>query len=281
MGFNEFTLKTVALKPPAWDHAEADDWEPRDWSDHDDIRMAEWLQRNGVHVPSSVAAEAVQAVARDNSFHPVRAFLERLAWDHTARLDTWLSYFLGVDDSPFARTVGSKWLISAVARIFNPGCKADCVLILEGPQGLGKSTALRIIADPWFSDEIAEFGSKDAAMQLAGVWLIELAELDSMNRSGVDVVKAFISRSSDRFRPPYGRRIAEVPRQCIFRRKRQRQRLPKRRNREGADSGRCAAKRSTSPPSRRNRDQLLAEAVHRYRNGEAWWIDDPDVRRPG
>ena len=126
------------------------------------------------------------------------------------------SYFLGVPDSPFVRAVGAKWMISAVARIFKPGCKADCALILEGLQGLGKSTAARVIADPWFSDEIAEFGSKDAAMQLSGVWVIELAELDSMNRAGVDVVKSFISRSNDRFRPPYGRRVTEVRRQCVF-----------------------------------------------------------------
>ena len=89
-------------------------------------------------------------------------------------------------------------------------------LILEGEQGTKKSTALKVLAQPWFTDEIAELGSKDAALQTHGVWIIEIAELDSMNRSEVGEIKAFMSRTTDRFRPPYGRRLIESPRQCIF-----------------------------------------------------------------
>jgi predicted P-loop ATPase len=107
-------------------------------------------------------------------------------------------------------------MISTVARIFEPGVKADCCLILEGEQGSGKSSALRTLAAPWFTDEIAELGSKDAALQSHGVWIIELAELDSMSRADVGRIKAFMSRSVDRFRPPYGKRLIESPRQCVF-----------------------------------------------------------------
>jgi predicted P-loop ATPase len=89
-------------------------------------------------------------------------------------------------------------------------------LILESDQGLMKSTALKVLAEPWFADEIADLGSKDAAMQTRGVWVIEIAELDSMSRADVSKIKGFISRTTDRFRPPYGKRLIESPRQCVF-----------------------------------------------------------------
>jgi len=113
--------------------------------------------------------------------------------------------------------VGAKWLISAVARVLNPGCKVDTSLFLEGPQGSFKSTALRILAGNAFStDDIAELGSKDSVVQTRGVWIIELAELDSMTASEVSRVKAFISRQVDRIRLPYGRRVIEAKRECVF-----------------------------------------------------------------
>jgi predicted P-loop ATPase len=107
-------------------------------------------------------------------------------------------------------------MISAVARIFQPGCKADCCLIFEGKQGRGKSTVVKILSDPWFTDEISELGGREAAIQTAGVWIVELAELASMNRAHVNNIKAFMSRSADRFRRPWGRHAEEFPRQCVF-----------------------------------------------------------------
>jgi predicted P-loop ATPase len=107
-------------------------------------------------------------------------------------------------------------LISAVARVYEQGVKVDCALIPEGEQGLMKSTALKALSEPWFTDEIADLGSKDAAMQTRGVWVIEIAELDSMSRAEVSKIKSFISRVTDRFRPPYGKRLIESPRQCVF-----------------------------------------------------------------
>jgi putative DNA primase/helicase len=123
---------------------------------------------------------------------------------------------LGVANTDYSRAVGSRWLISPVARIFRPGAKADCCLILEGPQGIRKSTALRTLAGEYFTDELADLGSKDAAMQTRGVWMIELSELDSLSHSEVARIKAFMSRTTDRFRPPYGMRLVESPRQCVF-----------------------------------------------------------------
>src|SRR5581483_7104435 len=162
------------------------------------------------------AGQAVQTAARDRPIHPVKAYLHALLWDGVQRVDTWLSAYLGAEDTEYARAVGSRWLISAVARIYRPGVKADCCLILEGPQGIKKSTALRTLAGEYFTDELADLGSKDAALQIRGVWIVEISELDSLARSEIASIKAFMSRTADRFRPPFGKRVVECPRQCVF-----------------------------------------------------------------
>ncbi len=151
-------------------------------------------------------------------------------------------------------------------------------MILEGPQGLKKSTALKTIAEPWFTDEIADLGSKDAAMQTRGVWVIEIAELDSMSRSDVGRIKAFMSRSTDRFRPPYGKRLIESPRQCTF---------------SGSVNHSSYLRDETGgrrfwpvacsciriDELARDRDQLWAEAVKQFRGGSPWWLDSVLLNR--
>ena len=177
------------------------------------------------------------------------------------------------------RAVSSKWMISAVARIYKPGCKADCALVLEGPQGIGKSTVLRNLSYPWFTDEIATFGTKDASEQTIGVWIVELSELDAVTRAAdVTHVKAFMSRQCDRFRVSYGRRVQEYPRQCVF----------------AATSNSATWNRDETGGRRwwpltcgkvwaeeikAARDQLWAEARDRYFADETWYIDDPSVAK--
>ena len=115
---------------------------------------------------------------------------------------------LGAEDTAYSRAVGSRWLVSAVARVLRPGAKADCCLILEGAQRIRKSTALRTLAGEYFTEELADLGSKDTAMQTRGVWIIELSELDSLSHLEVARIKAFMSRTTDRFRlPPMARRV--------------------------------------------------------------------------
>ena len=162
------------------------------------------------------ASEAVTAVAEEQSFHPVEDYLRGIQWDGHERLQSWLSSCLGAEDNKYNKTIGVCALVAATARIFVPGCKVDTIPILEGGQGLGKSTALKTLFAPWFSDELADLGSKDAAMQLEGVWLIEVSELDAMSRSEVGRIKAFVSRTADRYRPPYGSRVVEQLRSCVF-----------------------------------------------------------------
>ena len=210
-----FATRTVARRPPPW-MGRPKQWSDTPWSDRDDALVADWMQHQGIMVPMSIAGQAVEVVARDRDFHPVREYLDRLTWDGTSRLDTWLLRYLGAEDTPYHRAVGRRWLVSAAARIYAPGCKADCALILEGPQGIRKSSALMELASPWFTDRLSDLSSKDAAMETRGVWIIEIAELDTMGRAAVSTIKAYMSRTQDRFRPPYGKRLVDLPRQCVF-----------------------------------------------------------------
>ena len=274
LAFNEFSLGTVALKPAPWDGAVTG----AEWTDHEDRLTADWLQHTGIMVPVETAGQAVQAVARDRCFHPVREYLDSLKWDGTKRIDTWLSLYLGAEASDYTGAVGKRWLVSAVARIYQPGSKADCCLILEGEQGLKKSTAIKTIAGEWFTDEIAELGTKDASLQTRGTWVIELAELDSMTKGEVSKIKAFMSRSTDRFRPPYGKRLIESPRQCIFAGSVNHSTYL-RDETGGRRFWPVACTRILIDELARDRDQLWAEAVACYRGGAVWWLDSVELNK--
>lgn len=268
--FDTFRQRTTLRGKPPWAHKSGPTEEA--WTDQHDRLAANWLQCQGIHVSPDTAGQAAETVARNNPFHPVINYLVPLQWDGRARLDVWAIEFLGVEDSAFVRATSSRFLIAAVARVLEPGCKSDCATILEGKQGLLKSTALRTLFSPWFTDDIADLGSKDAAMQLSGAWCIELAELDSISRAEVSKIKAFMSRQTDRFRPPYGKRLVEQPRQCVF---------------AGTTNGNEYLRDETGgrrfwPWACRKidilglsagRDQLWAEARARYDQGKKWWLD--------
>ncbi|MCA6109592.1 virulence-associated E family protein [Bradyrhizobium cenepequi] len=218
LAFDVFAHQTMLIGVPPWAPIiEEADFQPRPWTDQDDIAATHWLQtKEAIAVTPAVTAQAVELVARDRSFHPVQDYLLSVEHDGVARLDTMLSTYFGAEQSEYTKLVGRNMMIASVARIFDPGCKVDDMPIFEGPQGLMKSTAIKTLYYPWFTDDIEDFGSKDAAMQCAGVWCIEAGELDAMTKSEASKIKAFISRTDDRFRPPYGRRVIERPRSCIF-----------------------------------------------------------------
>ena len=201
----------------------------------------------------------------------------RLRWDGMPRLDAWTMTHLGAEDTPLNRAFGSRWMISAVARIMRPGVKADHMLILEGPQGAKKSSALKVLAgEEWFTDELAEIGCKDAAQQMRGIWIIEIAELDAISRAEVSRIKAFLTRTTDRYRPPYERYIVTVPRQCVFAGSVN----PETYLRDETGNRRFWPVRCGTidlDALARDRDQLWAEAVKRYRDGAIWWLDEPDL----
>lgn len=268
---DEFAHKTVARKAAPWGEVGA-------WSDREDGLTANWLQHQDIRVPKEVAGQGVEIVAGDRPFHPVREYLESLTWDGTRRLHEWLHCHLGVEPSPYSAAVGSRWLISAVARIFQPGCKADCCLILEGPQGIKKSTTLRTLAEPWFIDHVPDLGTKDSLIQVHSAWVIELAELESITRAEVGSIKQFISTQVDTFRPPYGKRTSDFPRQCVFAGS-----VNNNTYLRDETGGRrfwpvkCLAASIDIDALAGARDQLWAEAVFLYFEGRTWWMDTPEL----
>ena len=201
-----------------------------------------------------------------------------MKWDGTPRLDNWLTRYLGVMDSIYVQAVGSRFLISAVARIFQPGCQVDHILILEGPQGILKSSALRTLGSPWFADRISKVGTKDSALEVAGVWLIEMSELDALTRATNSAIKSFVTRRNDRFRPPYGKHVIERPRQCVF---------AGSINPVGGYLNDPTGARRFWPIACgvidldvlvRDRDQLWAEALVRFRARPVWWLETPELQ---
>jgi predicted P-loop ATPase len=269
--FDESSLTIIVRRPPPLGKNPA---VPFTWADEHDVLAAAWLQHQSISVNKEIAGQAVHAVAREHSFHPIRDYLNSLKWDGRKRIDAWLTLYLGVAPSNYVKAVGAKFLISAVARIFIPGCKVDTCLILEGPQGAQKSTALRTLAGAeFFTDDISELGSKDSVMQTRGVWIIELSELDAMSKGEVSRVKAFMSRQVDRVRPPYGKRVVEAKRECVFAGT-----VNKETYLTDETGGRrywpikCGAIKIADLV--RDRDQLWAEARDSFRAGDTWWLDN-------
>lgn len=187
------------------------------WDDTDSDHLRIWMERTiEGKISISDIYTAVNATADKKAYHPVKAYLEGLAWDGTPRLDTLFIDYLGAADTPYTRAVSRKAFVAAVARIMNPGCKFDCMTVLVGKQGRFKSTILSIMGGSWFSDSQRTFEGKEAEERLRGAWLIEISELQALDRSSVESVKSFLSKQSDRYRPAWGRMLREFPRQCVF-----------------------------------------------------------------
>jgi predicted P-loop ATPase len=214
LGYDEFAAHVVIRRGPPWGTESPDS----PWTDHHDSLARVWFQTEGINPAAGDVGRAVQAAARHNSFHPVRIYFGALAWDGIPRLDAWLIAYFHVEDSPYVRAIGPRYLISSVARIYRPGCKVDHVLVLEGPQGKQKSEALRtlVVNDAWFTDRLSHVASKDAALEITGVRIVEIAEMDALVRATSSATKSFITRRHDRFRPPYGKHLTRLPRQCTF-----------------------------------------------------------------
>lgn len=273
--YNEFASRSQLLSAPPWDLRSAT---PRDWCDADDVQGAEWLEREfGFVVGKQMVFDAACVVGQRHRIHPVRDYLNGLEWDGTPRLDGWLVDLCGADDTPLNRAFASRWVISAVARIYQPGAKADHVLILEGRQGIRKSTALEALAgDDWFTDAADRLTDKDGVLNCAGKWIMELGELVALTRAEATHIKAFFSRRTDRIRRPYGRSAEDIPRQTVFCGTTNATEYLR------DDTGNrrfwsVAVGKVDVEGIREHRDQLWAEAVHRYRAGEPWWLDDDSM----
>lgn len=209
---DEFAHRLVVIDNLHW----RDKDETPYWTDTDDACLRNYFATKYLIKGKGIIDDALQEVTQDNKFHPVREYLKGLTWDGECRLDTLFIDYIGAEDTEYLRAVTRKWMCGAVARVMDPGVKFDTAIVLYGSQGLGKSLILERLGRKWFNNSLVDIKTKDALEQIQGSWIVELAELAPTYKNDNEIVKAFISRTSDRFRSPYGRRTEEYPRQCVF-----------------------------------------------------------------
>lgn len=285
--------KRGGVDPRAWENVEAlfswlelevrrnqftgqDEVDGRTLTDDVLINIYDEAHRAGLRVNRDFLLDRLKATALENRYHPVRRYFKSLEWDGKPRLDKWLINYLGAEDNPYVRAVGAIVLIAAVRRIRKPGTKFDTMLILEGIQGSGKSTALKTLAinEDWFTDCVSlKHDSKVLIEQTGGKFIVEVPELSGMRHTEIEQIKANLSRTRDRARKAYDRLTAEVERQFIVI------------GTTNVDDSGCAAYLKDHTGNRRfwpvltnevdlrglkrDRDQLWAEAAERERDGES------------
>jgi hypothetical protein len=275
VAYDEMLCAPMLLHPvPVFGRPLPERYGSRPVSDGDVGAVQEYLQLAGLpKVAKDTVHQAMDMRAHECAFHPVREYLDAVAWDGKPRLKTWLSTYLGVEPSAYVEGIGTMFMISLVARVMKPGCKADYMMVLEGHQGARKSTTCAILGGEWFSDSLPEVTTgKDVAQHLPGKWLIEIAEMSAMSRAESATLKAFISRPVERYRPSYGRKEVIQPRQCIFIGTTNKD-VYLRDETGGRRFWPVRVGKVDTVNLERDRDQLFAEAVHLYHGGAAWWPD--------
>jgi len=189
------------------------------WSDTDLACAKIYFERSyGIWSPTKFKDALLGVVSVDRLYHPIKNYLSALKWDGMERLDTLLVDYLGAEDTPYVRAVTRKTLVAAVARIYRPGTKFDSILVLNGSQGIGKSTLFSKLGGPWYSDSlsISDMKDKTAPEKLQGYWILELGELAGIKKMDVETVKSFITRTDDKYRQSYGVSVESHPRSCII-----------------------------------------------------------------
>ena len=218
IGYDKSSSRMVARKILPWrDPHDKRTGKTDAWNNSDDNSLWCYMSRTYEIENFKNMVRAVDDYAKLHSFNPIQEYLESLPkWDGTPRADSFFINVLGVKDSKYARLVTRHWLLAAVARIFNPGCKWDYALIIKGDQGIGKSTAFAKLGGKWFNDSIDSINGKDAIEQLLGSWIVELGEMQATKKSTNEAIKSFLSRRVDKIRLPYLQRSEEYPRQAVF-----------------------------------------------------------------
>lgn len=281
LGFDLFAEQVVKLKPPPWPDATTGEWK-----DLDDHRLLLWLSTRIGEPSNDALQKAVVLAAYERPFNPVKDYMRGLEWDKTPRLQTWLIDHCHVLRSKraksmdatqlealrkYAELIGPRWLVGAVARVMQPGCKMDYMLVIESEGGFGKSSLFRVFARDWFTDAKIDFHDKDSKMLIQGKLIVEIAELAALSRSDDATTKQFITQQFDMYRPPYGRRVVTQPRRCVLggtvnhdvylKDESGNRRFWPIQAGDGVDLEKLEAEI----------DQIWAEAVYWYDAGERWW----------
>lgn len=247
--------------------------QPRGATDTDISKLQEYLQLAGLtRMSKDTVHQAADLRGAELSYHPIKKYLQSLEWDGHERVDFLFSTYFGAEDTDYTREISSMFMISLIARVFQPGCKADHMAVIEGVQGAKKSTACAILGGQWFSDSLppVHAGAKDISQHLNGRWIIEIGEMAALDKAEANALKAFLSRPVERYRPSYGRKEVVEPRQCIF---------IGTTNKTAYLRDETGARRFWPIKSgeiddralQQDRDQLFAEAVSHYKQGRKWW----------
>ena len=281
--YNEFTDKIMVRNCPPWDDGQ--DFMPREICEYDAAMLVADMETIGIKTNKDIVWDFIAKVARNNKINPPRDYFNSLVWDRKPRLDNWLTYYLGAEkqDAEYLRLVGSKWMMAIVARIFVPGTKFDNVLVLEGKQGIKKTTAFEVLSTFNGENCFLEFGgdvtNKDNLELMQGKVIVEMSELASVRKSEIEDMKLFISRRIDEYRPPYGRLKIKRPRFFI---------LGGSTNKVGQEylEDETGARRIWPVTCgdmidleglKLNQSQLYAEAIYRYKAGERIWLEGDEV----
>ena len=283
--YDRFAGRVILAKEPFW-------WSDgrfrvREIRDCDTSYMVASMEKDNLAPSGAKVREAIEVCAHENWINPPLDYFNRLQWDGVKRLDKWLSYYLGAEgDQAYLSAVGMAWLIAGVARIYDPGCKAENMLVLEGNQGLLKSTALNVLAnvgrgadeESYFCDTLSfdQIADKDSVLKMQGKLIIEIPDLAGLGSREIEAVKAWMSVQTDEIRVPYGREMAKFPRQFILAGSTNESHwLKDQTGNRRFWPVRCG--KIDIEALKADREQLWAEAVAMYKNKAQWWIgrDNP------
>jgi predicted P-loop ATPase len=216
LAYDEFGNTEVVRKHLPWRARERANRAYEPWLGADDKRLQHWFAKVYKINSAKLIQNAFTEVVHQHSFHPIKAYVESVTWDGVKRAEEIFVTYLGAANTHYTRQTTRKMLLAAVSRLYRPGCKFDQMLVLIGPQGAGKSSLLAKLGRDWFSDSLRTFENKEAGEHLQSGWVFEIGELSALKRAEIEEVKAFLSKTEDRYRVAYDRQVSEFPRKCVF-----------------------------------------------------------------